>query len=166
MTTWGSLQTGIRYALAQGFESVITIVADGRYEVEEIPALLKADPSADVVVGYFEERHSQTRRIAWQWLRLVTGFPLRDFVSGFRLYRHSALRIVAAPDATLLDYQDIGTLLLMRRAKLGIAEVALPMHTNKPDRSRMFQSWANAIRYVAVSTLLGLAHLRSIKASD
>jgi glycosyltransferase involved in cell wall biosynthesis len=166
MTTWGSLQTGIRYALAQGFESVITIDADGRYEVEEIPALLKADPSADVVVGYFEERHSQTRRIAWQWLRLVTGFPLRDFVSGFRLYRHSALRIVAAPDATLLDYQDIGTLLLMRRAKLGIAEVALPMHTNKPDRSRMFQSWANAIRYVAVSTLLGLAHLRSIKASD
>ncbi|WP_046987352.1 glycosyltransferase [Delftia tsuruhatensis] len=166
MTTWGSLQTGIRYALAQGFESVITIDADGRYEVEEIPTLLKADASADVVVGYFEDNYSRARRAAWQWLRFITGFPLRDFVSGFRLYRHSALRVAATPDATLLDYQDIGTLLLMRREKLGIAEVALPIHTRKPDRSRMFQSWANAIRYVAVSTLLGLAHLRSKKIPD
>jgi len=166
MTTWGSLQTGIRHALAQGYESVITIDADGRYEVEAIPALLKANPSADVVVGYFEDHHSRARRLAWQWFRFVTGLPLRDFVSGFRLYNHAALRVAASSDATLLDYQDIGTLLLMRRAGLRIAEVALPMHTDKPDRSNMFQSWANAIRYVAVSTLLGLAHLRAGKPSD
>ncbi len=161
MTTWGSLQTGIRHALAQGFESVITIDADGRYEAEEIPTLLSARGAADVVVGYFEARHSQVRRMAWQWFRWVTGFPLRDFVSGFRVYSRSAMRVAASADATLLDYQDIGTLLLMRRAQLRIAEVALPLHTAKPDRSKMFQSWGHALRYVAVSTLLGVAHLRA-----
>ncbi|MEJ8293830.1 glycosyltransferase [Delftia tsuruhatensis] len=166
MTTWGVLQTGIRHALAQGFESVITIDADGRYEVEEIPALLDTNPEADLVVGYFNEQHSRVRRVAWQWFRLVTGLPLRDFVSGFRLYRNPALRIAASPDATLLDYQDIGTLLLMRRAGLHIAQLALPMHTKKHDSSKIFQSWANAIRYAAISTLLGLAHLRFRKTSD
>ncbi|WP_310637921.1 glycosyltransferase [Delftia acidovorans] len=161
MTTWGSLQTGIRHALAQGFETVITIDADGRYEAEEIPTLLSARGAADVVVGYFEARHSRVRRMAWQWFRWVTGFPLRDFVSGFRVYSRSAMRVAASADATLLDYQDIGTLLLMRRAQLQIAEVALPLHTAKPDRSKMFQSWGHALRYVAVSTLLGVAHLRA-----
>ncbi len=161
MTTWGSLQTGIRHALAQGFETVITIDADGRYEAEEIPTLLSARGAADVVVGYFEARHSRVRRMAWQWFRWVTGFALRDFVSGFRVYNRSAMRVAASADATLLDYQDIGTLLLMRRAQLRIAEIALPLHTAKPDRSKMFQSWAHALRYVAVSTLLGVAHLRA-----
>ncbi|EPD46127.1 MULTISPECIES: glycosyltransferase [Delftia] len=161
MTTWGSLQTGVRHALAQGYESVITIDADGRYEAEEIPALLSAQGSADLVVGYFEARHSHVRRLAWQWFRWVTGFPLRDFVSGFRVYNRNAMRVAASADATLLDYQDIGTLLLMRRAQLRIAEAALPLHTAKPDRSKMFQSWAHALRYVAVSTLLGVAHLRT-----
>lgn len=165
MTTWGALQTGIRHALAQGYEAVITIDADGRYEAEEIPTLLSAKGSADVVVGYFEARHSRVRRMAWQWFRWVTGFALRDFVSGFRVYNRSAMRIAASADATLLDYQDIGTLLLMRRAQLRIAEVALPLHTAKQDHSKMFQSWTDALRYVAVSSLLGLAHLGSGKAS-
>src|SRR5690606_10912274 len=33
MTPWGSLQTGIRHALLQGYASVVTIDAQGRYEV-------------------------------------------------------------------------------------------------------------------------------------
>ncbi len=160
MTTWGSLQTGIRYAVAHGYESVVTIDADGRYEVEEIGALLISHKDADLVLGFFPEKHSRVRLFAWQWFRWVTGFPLRDFVSGFCLYRRAALRVAASADATLLDYQDIGMLLLMRSAALRIAEVELSMHTAKVDRSKMFQSWRNAWRYAAVSALLCIAHGR------
>lgn len=160
MTTWGSLQTGLRYALAQGYESVITIDAEGRYEVEELPALIAARQQTDMAVAYFASRNSLPRRAAWQWFRWVTGLGLRDFVSGFRLYNRAAMRVAASSEATLLDYQDIGTLLLMRRQRLRITEVALSMHTPKVDRTKIFRSWANALRYVAMSSLLSIAHAR------
>ncbi|RYE41889.1 MAG: glycosyltransferase [Hyphomicrobiales bacterium] len=158
MTTWGSLQTGLRYALARGYATVITIDADGRYEPEEIPTLLANKDQGDVVVSYLPARNSWPRRMAWQWFRWLTGFGLRDFVSGFRLYNRAAMQVAVSADATLLDYQDIGTLLLMRRRGLLVTEVALQMHSTQVDRSKIFRSWANAIRYVAASTLLCLAH--------
>ena len=101
--------------------------------------------------------------MAWQWFRWVTGLGLRDFVSGFRLYSRAAMAVATSAEATLLDYQDIGTLLLMRRQGLRITEVALAMHTPKVDRSRIFRSWANAVRYVVVSSLLSIAHGRQAR---
>jgi hypothetical protein len=160
MTTWGSLQTGIRHALMQGYSSVITIDAEGRYEVEELPKLLSADSQADVAVAYFATHDSFLRRAAWQWFRWVTGLVLRDFVSGFRIYNRAAMQIAASVEATLLDHQDIGTLLLMRREGKRIAEVPLAMHTAKIDRSQIFRSWTYAARYVIISTLLSIAHRR------
>ncbi len=157
MTTWGSLQTGLRYAQTQGFESVVTIDADGRYEVEELPVLLQARGQADVVVAYFAQRHSLVRRMAWQWFRWLTGFELRDFVSGFRLYSHNALKVATSTEATMLDYQDIGLLLLMRRQGLLVKELALTLQSLRPDGSKIFRSWGNAIRYVATSSLLSIA---------
>jgi glycosyltransferase involved in cell wall biosynthesis len=160
MTNWGSLQTGLRYAQTHGFQTVVTIDAEGRYEVEELLTLLAQRKQADMVVAYFAERNSLVRRIAWQWFRWLTGFGLRDFVSGFRLYNRQALEVATSTEATMLDYQDIGTLLLMRRQGLEIAEVALPLHTARTDRSKIFRSWANAVRYAAVSSLLSIAHGR------
>lgn len=160
MTNWGSLQTGLRYAQTHGFQTVVTIDAEGRYEVEELPTLLAQRQQADMVVAYFAERNSLVRRIAWQWFRWLTGFGLRDFVSGFRLYNRQALEVAASTEATMLDYQDIGTLLLMRRQGLQVTEIALPLHTAKVNRSKIFRSWGNAVRYVAVSSLLSIAHGR------
>ena len=162
MTPWGSLQTGIRHALAQGYEAVVTIDAEGRYEVEELPALLEAGRQADMVVAYFAAHNSLSRRAAWQWFRWMTGLGLRDFVSGLRLYNRAAMQVATSAEATLMDYQDIGTLLLMRREGKRITEVALAMHTPKVDRSQIFLSWANAVRYMAVSSLLSIAHGRLV----
>nr|WP_237711477.1 glycosyltransferase [Paracidovorax oryzae] len=160
MTSWGSLQTGLRYAQTHGFESVVTIDAEGRYEVEELPALLSARGQADVVVAHFAQRNSFVRRLAWRWLRWLTDFELRDFVSGFRLYNRDALKVATSTEATMLDYQDIGILLLMRRQGLEIAELPLTLHSTKPDHSKIFRSWGNAVRYVATSSLLSIALTR------
>ena len=160
MTTWGCLQTGIRYALAQGYASAVTIDAEGRYEVEELPKLLDASGRADITVAYFAASNSWPRRAAWQWFRWVTGLGLRDFVSGFRFYNHAAMQVAASTEATLLDHQDIGTLLLMKREGKRIVEVPLAMLTPKIDRSKIFRSWAYALRYVVASTLLSIAHGR------
>ena len=163
MTTWGALQTGLRYAKAHGYETAVTIDADSYYEVEELPTLLSAakhDRNADLTVAYFPSRLSLIRRLTWQWYRLLTGFTFHDFVSGFRVYRRSAINVAIATEATLLDYQDVGTFLLMRRNGLQVKEVELQMHTAKVDSSGIFRSWAKASRYFVVSTLLCLAHGR------
>lgn len=158
MTNWGSLQTGLRYALAKGYDSVVTIDGEGRYEVEELPVLLGAMSDADVAVAFLAHNDSLSRRIAWRWLRWLTGLGLHDFVSGFRVYNHASMEVAASLEATLLDYQDIGTLLLMRKRALRITEIALQLRTPKEDRSKIFRSWHNAIRYMAVSSLLSIAH--------
>ena len=163
MTSWGSLQTGIRYALTHGYDRVVTINGEGRYEVEELPALLEAGSNTDMAIAYFERSNSLPRRFAWQWLRWLSGLGLRDFVSGFRFYNRSAMQVAASAEATLLDYQDIGTLLLMRQRGVCLVEVALPLQTHKEDRSGVFRSWGNAVRYVAVSTLMSIAHALSAK---
>lgn len=165
MTSWGALQTGLRYAKTHGYSRVVTVDMDGWYEVEELPSLLftsdKSD-NPDITVAYFRGNHSLLRRAAWQWYRMITGLQLRDFVSSYRLYTPAAIEVATSTEATLLDYQDVGTLMLMRRNGLKIREIELTMKTPKQDNSGIFRSWAQAMRYMLVSTLLGLA-LRGLR---
>lgn len=157
---WGGMQTGIRHGLRQGFEAVITMDADGQHEVDELSHLVQASTQADVVIGAFPERASPLRRIAWVWFRLLTGLGVTDLTSGFRCYRGEALRVLASGEATLLDYQDVGTLLMLRRAGLRVTEVPVNMGARVDGKSRIFSSWLKVARYMAVTTLLCLARWR------
>lgn len=160
MGAWGGMQTGIRHALAHGYQAVITMDADGQHEVEEIPTLLQARQSADLVIGAFPERASALRQLAWRWFRELAGFDLRDLTSGFRLYNRAAMRVLATREATLLDYQDLGALIMVRRAGLHITEVPVTMNLRVAGQSRIFNSWLSVGRYMAATTLLCLARWR------
>lgn len=157
---WGGMQTGIRHALRHGFDTVITMDADGQHEVDELPHLLQASTQADVVIGAFPERASALRRVAWHWFRLLTGLNVTDLTSGFRCYRGDALRVLASSEATLLDYQDVGTLLMLRRAGLRVVEVPVRMNERVAGASRIFGSWLKVARYMAITTLLCLSRWR------
>lgn len=157
---WGGMQTGLRHALRAGHDAVITMDADGQHEVADLPALLRASAGAEVVIGAFPARASRLRRLAWAWFRLLTGLPLTDLTSGFRCYRGGALAVLASPEATLLDYQDVGTLLMLRRAGLHIVEVPVHMNPREVGGSRIFHSWFSVIRYMAVTTVLCLSRWR------
>jgi hypothetical protein len=154
------MQTGIRYGLREGFGRVITMDADGQHEVGELPTLLAASAQADMVIGAFPQRASRLRRIAWTWFRMLTGLSLTDLTSGFRCYRRPAMEVLASGEATLLDYQDVGTLLLLRKAGLRIIEVPVTMKDRVDGISRIFNSWLSVGRYMAVTTLLCLSRWR------
>jgi len=134
--------------------------ADCQHEVHQIPALLAASTQADVVIGAHTERASRLRQVAWHWFRVVAGFELRDLTSGFRLYNRHAMAILASDEATLLDYQDVGVLLLLRKAGLRIAEVPVSMNLRQVGKSRIFYSWFSVGRYMVTTTLLCLARWR------
>lgn len=154
---WGAMQAGIRYAVRKGYRQVITIDADGQHEPACIPALLEAARWHDVVIGAFPERGSWARRLAWRYFQLLTGFSIEDITSGFRCYNREACEILADEEATLLDYQDLGVLLLLRSAGLEIVEVPVEMYPRLSGPSRIFTSWSRIARYMLESTLLCIA---------
>ena len=154
---WGAIQTGIRYAMRHGYSGVITMDADGQHEPAFLPELLKAAEGCDVVIAACPSRGSRMRHIAWTYFRLLTGFNLDDLTSGFRFYNARACRLLAAEEATLLDYQDVGVLLLLRHAHFRIAEVPVAMNARKHGASRVFSSWWTVTIYMAETSLLCLA---------
>jgi glycosyltransferase involved in cell wall biosynthesis len=154
---WGAIQTGIRYAVRHGYAGVVTMDADGQHEPAYLPALLEAKRSADVVIAACPSRGSRMRHIAWTYFRFLTGLSFDDLTSGFRYYNAHACRLLAREEATLLDYQDIGVLLLLRRAELTIAEIPVSMNPRRSGASRVFSSWWTVARYMAETTLLCLA---------
>lgn len=158
---WGACQAGIRYAARNGFAGVISLDADGQHQPDSLPLLFEehARSRANVVIGTCIERLSLPKRIAWQYLRLLTGLPLRDFTSGLRLYDARAVDILAAPEASLLDYQDVGVLMLLAGKGLKIVETPTPMQPRKEGHSRVFASWTVVARYMFHTTILCISRL-------
>lgn len=164
---WGAVQTGLRYALRQGYRTAITLDADGQHDPKAIGPLLQALGAyqADAVIGAFPERASRARRIAWAYFRRLTGLEIEDITSGLRAYRHSAMTLLAAPSASLLDYQDVGVLLLLRRQGLRVIETPVTMRTRTTGVSRIFRSWWAVGKYMLQTSLLSLAQLDLRRAS-
>ncbi|MGA8278757.1 MAG: glycosyltransferase family 2 protein [Rhodanobacteraceae bacterium] len=158
---WGATQTGIRYAQRNGFANVVTLDADGQHRPESLPALFSAQQAtgASVVIGTCVSRLSLAKRIAWQYLRLLTGLRLTDFTSGLRLYDARAIEVLAAPAASLLDYQDVGVLMLLSKKGLPIVETATPMLPRLEGHSRVFASWLVVARYLLHTTVLCIAQV-------
>lgn len=158
---WGALQTGLRLAQRRCCTRVITLDADGQHDPREIPALLAPLEAgiADVVIGGCPARVSPARRAAWHYFRLLTGMAIEDITSGFRAYNARAIGRLVKPDATLLDYQDIGVLLILRRRGMRIHEVRVSMRERADGKSRIFDSWLTVGRYMLITSLLCLARV-------
>ena len=90
-------------ALAVGFQEargalVVTLDADLQDDPAEIPRLLtRLEDGFDLVSGWKQERQDP-RSKTWpsrlfNWVtRLMTGVPLRDFNSGFKIYRREVVK--------------------------------------------------------------------------
>jgi glycosyltransferase involved in cell wall biosynthesis len=155
---WGATQTGLRYALRHDFERVITMDADGQHDAQCLPELVRpvAAGEVDVAIGACTRRGSTLRRIAWVMMKRVSGLSLEDITSGLRAYNRRALIELAGWRATLLEYQDIGVLLLLQSRGLRIADVEVAMRPRLAGSSRVFRSWLLVAYYMSHSLLLGL----------
>ncbi len=158
---WGATQTGIRYALRHGYQIAVTMDADGQHDASQIGALLEPilAERAEVVIGACPERASRARRIAWSYFRLLTGLGLEDITSGFRAYNHQAMQMLASAEASLLDYQDVGVLLILKRNGLRIAEIPVFMQARALGGSRVFSSWLVVSKYMLQTSLLCIARV-------
>jgi len=156
---WGAAQTGLRYAKRNGFDIALTLDADGQHHPEELPALLEGwrCSGAHVAIGTFPARLSAAKRLAWQYFRLLTGIGVQDFTSGLRVYDRRAISVLASRKASLLDYQDLGVLMLLRKKGLRLHEVPTVMSPRRTGGSRVFSSWLMVARYMLHTTVLCFA---------
>ena len=153
---WVSIQTGLRYALKKNCHAAVTMDGDGQHLAHYIPDLIHAlsEKKAAVAIGAFPERGSMGRKAAWRFFKAITGLNLNDMTSGFRAYNKTAISLLASKEAALLDYQDIGVILLLRRNRLKICEVNTPMEPRASGHSRIFDSWFAVTKYVIYSVLI------------
>ena len=162
---WGATQTGMRYAVRKGFDVAVTMDADGQHDSSDIPNLIAPllAAEANVVIGACPQRGSPLRHLAWRWIRSLSGINLGDFTSGLRAYDRLAIRRAASWKATLVEYQDIGVLMLFQRHGLSITDVDVTMSERVSGHSRIFGDWGAVIYYMAYTLVLGLSKRQNLR---
>jgi len=93
---------GFEWALAAGYDVIVEMDADGSHQPEQLPRLLDALESADVVLGSrwvaggevsnWPKSREFLSRGGNMYTRVVLGLPLRDATGGYRAYRAKVLR--------------------------------------------------------------------------
>jgi len=133
-----ALRTGFAWALAQGFDAVITLDADGQHDVSAVQRLHEAarDNGLDLLIA---SRHSQFEKMAglrafWNrfgvWcMRKRTGFEITDSQSGFRYYSATLLRSVTLA----AEGYDLEMEVLMKAWKKGFKVASLPVAARVAD---------------------------------
>lgn len=153
---WQATQTGLIYAQMQGYTHVITMDADGQHlstEIEKLIEAIEVKGAVDVVIGACQTRASFAKKLVWNIFRKISGIKIGDITSGFRIYNQNALSLLVSQRASLLEYQDVGVLLLLKSSGLKVCEVQVKMDKRFDGNSRIFSSWFK-IFYYLLSTLL------------
>lgn len=136
---------GIRRALAQGAETIVTLDADGQHRPEDIPRLLEALQTADLVIGQRVGIGWSRLRIVACWLfDLLTGIDLeKDSQSGFKAMTRETAELLTR-NVTSRGFAFCSEMLIVARAhKLRVAYVPIPaLNTeyslSKPHRQKWF----------------------------
>lgn len=95
---------GFAWALARDYERIGEMDADGSHLPEQLPRLIEALASADLVIGSryvpggrienWSRRRELLSRGGNLYVRLLLGMPVRDATAGFRLFRADTLRTI------------------------------------------------------------------------
>ena len=162
-----ALQTGYRYALANGYSCVVQIDGDGQHSPEFAKILLDALDSeqADLVIGsrhkmvgsYKVPRHRRAgQKLFSTLLHMFSGLNISDPTSGFQAIRRNVLHFYAGdlfPD----DFPDANILLLCRRMGFKVVEIPVLMHES--SGTSMHRGLWRPVFYVSLilfSILVGL----------
>ncbi len=142
--------TGFKYALSHNYKYVIQMDADFSHRPEDLPRLLRAAESADVVIGSRNvprgrvEDWSLLRRFISKggsfYARTLLNLPIRDCTSGFKCFRREVLEANGFANVKSNGYGfQVEINHLCHRAGFRIVEVPIVFPDRRAGRSKM--SW-------------------------
>ncbi|AKU16979.1 polyprenol monophosphomannose synthase [Luteipulveratus mongoliensis] len=127
---------GFAEGLAQGYDALVEMDADGSHPPESLPAMLEAAADADLVIGSRWVPGGSV--VNWPWhrealsrggnlyIRVLLGMPVKDATAGYRVYRSSALREIGLDEVASAGY-CFQTDLTWRTTRAGLTVVEVPI---------------------------------------
>ena len=127
---------GFRWGLGRGYDTLVEMDADGSHQPEQLPSLLEALRSADVVIGSrwvagggvvdWPRRRELLSRGGNRYAQLVLGLGVHDATAGYRAYRATALERLDLPSVNSQGY-CFQVDLTRRAASVGLRIVEVPI---------------------------------------
>lgn len=127
-----ALKTGFAWAIANGFDGVVTLDADGQHLPGEIPKILaaRAESGADLIIGgrahlfdhMLPRRRIANRFSAWSIAR-ASRTGVTDSQSGFRFYSTVMLRSITLKS----DGFDMESEVIVRAGRGGFRVTTTPI---------------------------------------
>lgn len=156
-----AVQTGLRYAVSRGYDTVVLMDADGQHVPSEIPNLLAAlEKGADIVIGSrllgepSGYRIPLLRRIGITFFsalaKMLGGTRIYDVTSGFQAMRLEVARFLAKEYP--VDFPDAEVIISLGLRKFQIVEVPARFRT-RVHGSSMYSNPARALYYPFKSLL-------------
>ncbi|MBG0816734.1 polyprenol monophosphomannose synthase [Planomonospora sp. ID82291] len=140
---------GFRWGLAEGYDVLVEMDADGSHQPEELPKLLHAlADGADLSIGSrwvpggkvvnWPGSRELLSRGANVYTRIMLGMPVRDATAGFRAYRASTLEKIGLDDVESQGYCfQVDLTLRTVRHGLRVAEVPITFVERTVGASKM-----------------------------
>ena len=162
----GAMRTAFLFARREGYTALVQVDADAQHDPEEIPRLLAALETSDVVVGTrFYPGSTYHVRGPRRWAMSLLSWALSkmakkkisDTTSGFRAAGPRAIDLFA--DAYPAEYlgDTVGSLTIAIREGLSISEVPVTMHYRRIGRPSKSALWSTL--YLGRATLALLVQL-------
>ena len=148
----GAMQCGYMYALERGYEVAVQVDGDGQHDPHHIHDLLdrlRSDPDLNMVTGsrFLDPagegyRSSGTRRVGIRIfskvVSLITGQPVTDPTSGFRMTNRRGIELFARDYPH--DYPEVEAILLMHAHRLRSCEIPVRMRPRETGESAISSS--------------------------
>lgn len=164
----GALRVAFKYAVANDFDYVLQIDADGQHLPSEAFQLLEKASSDSIVVGSrFRNPNgnydvSGARKTAMVLLALITSkickTKLTDVTSGFRLASGSAVKLFASDYPREYLGDTVESLIIAHNAGIPISEVSVNMRHREhgtPSQNLIKSSWYlfRALLMISLATI-------------
>ena len=158
---------GFRYALKNGFNYVFTMDSDFSHDPKEIPNLIEAARSNDLVVGSryvggiriinWPLRRLALSSFASFYVRMVTGIRVKDPTSGFNCFTRKALESIDLSRIFSVGYSFLVELKFKIWTKgLKLSEVPIIFYERRDGQSKMSKR-------IIVESVLSVFRLRMKK---
>ena len=127
---------GFRLGLAQGFDYLIEMDADGSHRSQDLVKLIEASTNADLVIGSRWVRGGAVENWAWHrvalsrfgnlYARTLLGVGIRDMTAGFRVFRADLVAKLIETEVASAGY-SFQIEMAWRASKLGAEITEVPI---------------------------------------
>lgn len=164
----GAMQTGYKYAYENSYDIAIQVDGDGQHDPKYIDLLVQnIREGNNMCLGsrFIEKTGFQstfTRRIGIVYfsklIKIITGSIITDPTSGFRACDRETIKLFN--DYYPVDYPEPETLVLLKKHKMKIKEVAVEMKERKEGESSI-KSFKSIYYMIKVSLAIVITWMSS-----